>query len=270
MGIVKTLLAAAVIAYAAIALLLWILQERLIFLPIGVRGPATAPPGWLAEPVAFRAADGTALAGIFLRPPGNATLPLVVYYGGNAEEITASAHEAAQAYGERAVLLVNYRGYGLSGGRPGEKALVADALALFDWAVSQPRIDRTRVVLHGRSLGSAVAVAVAAARPVNAVILTSPFASAREVASELYPWLPIRWMLRHPFDSAAPAPTIRVPLLMLTGTADTIIAPHHSERLAAAWGGPVERQAFERFGHNDLDLHPGYGAAIRAFLDRTA
>jgi pimeloyl-ACP methyl ester carboxylesterase len=84
----------------------------------------------------------------------------------------------------------------------------------------------------------------------------------------MYPWLPVALLLRHRFDSAARAPGLRVPLLVLVGEADTLIAPHHSERLAAAWGGPVERVNLPGFGHNDLDLHPRYAQALRAFLDR--
>ena len=76
------------------------------------------------------------------------------------------------------------------------------------------------------------------------------------------------WLLRHPFDSAARAPQVHVPALVLAGEADTTIAPRHSERLAALWGGPVERVTFEGFGHNDIDLNPRYAATIREFLDR--
>src|SRR5438132_364211 len=132
----------------------------------------------------------------------------------------------------------------------------------------QAPVDATRVAIHGRSLGSGVAVQLAAARPVKCVVLTSPFASALDVGREMYPWLPVALLLRHPFDSATRAPALRVPLLVLVGEADRLIAPHHSERLAGLWGGPVERMNLPGFGHNDLDLDPRYAQAIRAFLDR--
>jgi pimeloyl-ACP methyl ester carboxylesterase len=111
-------------------------------------------------------------------------------------------------------------------------------------------------------------VPVAAARRVKCVVWTSPFASAREVAQEIYPWLPVSWLLRHPFDSARLAPAIASPALFLAGEADDIIPKHHSDRLAERWGGPVERRSFHGFGHNDLDLNPRYAEAIHAFLDR--
>jgi pimeloyl-ACP methyl ester carboxylesterase len=84
----------------------------------------------------------------------------------------------------------------------------------------------------------------------------------------MYWWLPVAWILRHPFDSAARAPGIKAPVLILTGTTDTLIPNKHSERLAKVWGGPVERVSFEGFGHNDLDLNPRYPAAIQDFLAR--
>lgn len=267
MAVVKTMLLAIALGYLAIAALVWISQERLMFLPVAAASPPMAPPGWRLETVAFATRDGTRIAGVLLAPPRERP-PLVIYYGGNAEEITARAGHVHEPYGERAVLLVNYRGYGASAGKPGEKVLVSDALEMYDWAAARPDLDTHRIALHGRSLGSGVAVAVASARPASCIILSTPFDSALEVAAKLYPWLPVSWMLRHPFDSAALAPRIRIPVLVLIGEADNIIPKHHSERLASLWGGPVERRYFPGFGHNDLELHPGYDAAIRDFLQR--
>jgi uncharacterized protein len=219
--------------------------------------------------VRFRARDGTQLAGVLVKPP-LARAPLVIYFGGNAEEVTAYAPLAAQTYGERAVLLVNYRGYGDSTGKPGERELVADGIEIHDWAVARPDVDAARVALHGRSLGTGVAVQVAAARPPRCVILTSPFDSARAVAQRVYPWLPVALLIRHPFDSAARAPQLHMPALILMGSSDDIIPMSHSLRLASAWGAAAERVTFEGFGHNDISVSPKYDETIRAFLARCA
>lgn len=230
-------------------------------------GPRPAPPaGWRLEEVTFKTRDGVELRGLLALPP-RARAPLVIYFGGNAEEVTEYAPDVAATYGERAVLLVNYRGYGASGGRPGEKALVADAIELFDWATARTDLDAARIAVHGRSLGTGVAVQVGAARPVRCVVLTSPFASALDVAREIYGWLPVSALMRHRFDSAAHAPGVKVPLLVLAGEADTLVRKRHSDKLAALWGGPVQNVSFPGFGHNDLQLDPRYAAAIRAFLD---
>jgi len=211
--------------------------------------------------------DGKRLAGILVLPPVTRP-PLVIFFGGNAQEVTSFAPSVAGTYGERAALFVNYRGYGDSGGKPGERELVADGAELFDWAARRSDVDAARIALHGRSLGSGVAVQVAALRPARCVILTSPFDSAREVARAIYPWLPVGMLMRHPFDSAALAPRIHAPALFLMGDADTLIPKSHSERLASLWAGPAERVSFEGFGHNDLGMSPRYDAAVQAFLER--
>jgi fermentation-respiration switch protein FrsA (DUF1100 family) len=263
----RDLALAVVVGYVAIAALMWFAQERLMFYPRASLGSASPPPGWQLEEVRFAAPGGPELAGVLVRP-GSARSALVIYFGGNAEEVTEYAPGVRDTYGERAVLLVNYRGYGASAGSPGEKAIVSDALALYDWAAKRPDVDPERIALHGRSLGSGVAVQVAAARPARCVLLTSPFASALDVARSAYPWLPVAMLLRHPFDSMAHAPTLKVPALFLVGEADSLVPPAHSERLAKAWGGPVERASFPGMGHNDVSVHPGYDAAIQAFLGR--
>jgi fermentation-respiration switch protein FrsA (DUF1100 family) len=246
--------------------LIWATQESIIFFPQpAFRSPA-APPGWSLETVVVTAADGTRLAGVLALPPIDRPA-LVIYYPGNAEEATSQAVDANR-YGDRAVLLMNYRGYGESGGKPGERALVGDAIELFDWAARRTDIDARRVAVHGRSLGTGVAVQLAAARPAKAILLTSPYDSLAAVGGAQYPWLPTSLLLRHRFDSLALAPTLHIPALVLVAQSDTLVAPTHSNRLADAWGGPVQRLSFEGRGHNDLELDPRYGTAILEFLGR--
>lgn len=267
MAWLKMVLVAALIAYVLVGALVWLAQERLLFYPQPVGATPPPPPGWQLEPVRLETADGHVLAGVLVKPRGERH-PLMIYFGGNAEEVTAFAPMAHQVYGERAALFMNYRGYGGSTGEAGEKALVADGIAVFDWARRRSDIDGERIALHGRSLGSGVAVQVAAARPARCMILTSPFDSARAVAQRVYPWLPVGLLMRHPFDSAALAPRLSIPALILMGDGDSIIPMAHSVRLAGLWGGPVERRVFAGFGHNDLGVNPEYEEAIRAFLSR--
>jgi fermentation-respiration switch protein FrsA (DUF1100 family) len=271
---VKALLIGGALVYAGMLLALWLAQDGFIFFPQPSRGSPSAPLGWTIEKVSITAADGTPLVGALVLParvPGaeGARLPAVLYFGGNAEEVTAYTRDAEQNYGRRAVLFVNYRGYGESGGKPGEKALVADALMVHAWAAKRAELDAARFCVHGRSLGTGVAVQLAAARPVKCVILTSPYDSMVAVGQSHYPfWMPVGWLLKHRFESIAHAPAIKAPLLALYGSDDDIVRASHSERLADAWGGPVERVRFDGFGHNDIDFNPRYAQAIKAFLDR--
>lgn len=264
---IELLVLAAVAGYVGVAGLVWIFQEKLLFYPRAVEQQAVAPAGWKLETVHLPMKDGTELAGVLVIPPF-ARPPLVIHFGGNAEEVTSFAPLAAESYGNRAVLLVNYRGYGDSQGSPSEHALVSDGAELFDWASRRADLDASRIAIHGRSLGGGVAVQVAAARAPRCVVLTSPFASALEVAKLHYPWLPVSWLIRHPFDSAARAPSAAMPVLILIGSADTLIVPSQSKRLASLWKGPVQTLELEGYGHNDLSIDPRYNQAIRAFLDR--
>ena len=265
---IKSIALTALASYAGIAGLMWLSQESLIFMPQPPLGKATAPPGWTLESVNLKASDGTRLGGVLVKPPGSGERrPLLIFYGGNAEEVTLSA-AGAHLFGPRALLLVNYRGYGTSEGKPSEVALRSDALEIYDWAAARPDVDPARIALHGRSLGSGVAVQVAEARSVKCIVLTSPPDSVRDVAQALYPWLPVSMMLRHPFDSIARAPRLKMPALFLMAGEDRVIATRHSERLAGAWGGPVERVTFAGHDHNDLELNDGYFKSIAGFLDR--
>jgi len=163
-------------------------------------------------------------------------------------------------------LITSYRGYGLSEGSPDEAALIADALAWFDHAMTLPGADAKRTYVFGRSLGSGVAVALAAARPVAGVILATPYDSLAAVAKRYYWYLPVDLLLRHRFDSIARAPNLRQPLLCLIAERDGVIPPKHAERLYAAWGGAKEKVLLAGAGHNGTDDDPAFWAAIRKFL----
>jgi pimeloyl-ACP methyl ester carboxylesterase len=223
-----------------------------------------------ARPVAdlvLETADGPRLRGWLVGALAGRA-PLVVYYGGNAEEVSWQAREAGWP-ADWSLALVNYRGYGASEGKPSERHLFADALVAFDALAGRPDVDSSRIVLFGRSLGSAVAVHVAAERPVAGVILVSPFESMIAVGRRHYPWLPVGLLLRHPFDSGARAPAIRAPLLAIVAEQDTIIPPVHSRRLFEAWGGPKRWAAIPHTDHNDVAGAPEFWAAVASFLRET-
>lgn len=212
----------------------------------------------------LRAADGTQLFAWHARAsaPG---APLVIYFGGNAEETSWMLEELRNAPGT-SWLIVSYRGYGLSEGSPGEAALVSDALQWFDHAMTLPGVPPGRTFVFGRSLGSGVAVALAAARPVAGVILATPYDSLAAVAKRHYRYLPVDLLLRHRFDSLAKAPALRQPLLCLIAERDSIVPPEHAERLYAAWGGEKSKLVLRGADHNGTDGDPAFWPAIRNFL----
>ena len=271
-GLLVSLAKIAAVVVVGLPVVMWLAQDALIFyrqpLPESRRGEiARRYPA--VEEVKIAAADGTQLHGWLVK--AQVPAPLVIYFGGNAEEVSWMLDAVGDPVrGETpgiAWLLVNYRGYGLSEGSPSEDAMLADALALHDFAAGQPMVDRERIVAFGRSLGSGVAVVLAAQRPLRAVILVSPYDSLASVAKHHYPYLPVDWMLRHRFDSIALAPALRQPLLCFIAERDEVIPTVHSERLFAAWGGAKRKVALAGAGHNDTDGAAGFWPSLRGFLE---
>jgi pimeloyl-ACP methyl ester carboxylesterase len=194
--------------------------------------------------------------------------PLILYFGGNAEDVLYSAAQLRDLnFGE--VLAVNYRGYGGSSGEPGQDALYADALRIYDYAVEQGAIP-SRIVVLGRSLGSGVASMLAAQRPLAAAILVTPFDSLSAVAAGHYPYVPVRWLLKHRFASTQWAAATHSPALILAAEHDSIVPSLHARVLAEHWAGEKEFHLLENVGHNDIDHHSDYYALIQKFLDQHA
>jgi len=245
-----------------VPLLAWLFQERLLFFPRSLQPGLTARPD--VEKVTVVAADSVNLRGWFVKG-ASSRAPLVVYFGGNAEEVSWLVGVADQFAGW-SLLLVNYRGYGESEGRPSEKALFEDALLVHDYARRRPDVDPERVVAMGRSLGSGVAVYLAANRPLRGVVLVSPYDSMVEVAKRHYPYLPVSLLLRHRFDSLARAPHVNVPLLCLAATEDRIIPPVHSRAIFDAWGGAKTWREIDRASHDSIAGEPDYWRSIAEFL----
>lgn len=247
--------------------LIYFFQERLIFFPQPLgRDPLQAFPRAPVEEVSLTTADQVRLYGWLAHAtPARTPAPLLIYFGGNAEEVSWLASTAGR-YAGWSLLMINYRGYGRSEGKPGEGELYADALEIYDYAAH--RAQGGRVAVMGRSLGSGVAVYLAAQRPVQGVILVSPYDSVESVAKGIYPFLPISLMLKHRFDSIARAPGVKVPLLCMVASNDRVIPRPHSERLYAAWGGPKQWREIRRSDHDSLAGEPDYWRAIAGFLSK--
>ena len=257
-----------------VPLVVYFLQDGLLFFPQPIepgRREMLARRAPLVEEVRIAAEDGTELHGWLARPEGRGAaegarrFPLVIYFGGNAEEVSRLVDDPARPR-EWGWLLVNYRGYGLSEGKPGEAALVSDAQRIYDFAAARADVDAARIVVFGRSLGSGVAVQLAAARPMAGAILVSPYDSMVRVAQHHYPVLPVALLLRHRFDSMAHAPGLEVPLLCLAAEHDHVIPSAHASRLVEAWKGPKRIRVLPGTGHNDIGGHPDYWREVGAFL----
>ncbi|HNW93083.1 MAG TPA: alpha/beta hydrolase [bacterium] len=212
------------------------------------------------------AADGTRLRGWLVgMQVAAASQPAVIYFGGNAEEVSARVEQQA-AFGGRVLALVPYRGYGANAGVPGAAELLADALAVYDAVAAQPGIDTGHIAVMGRSLGTGIAARVAADRPVERVVLVSPYDRFSAVAQDHMWFLPVRLILRHNIDADDDARRATASLLAVIGLADATIAPERSRALLAAWRGPTRVLELPGCGHNDMDDFPDYRAALHDFL----
>ncbi len=268
MGIALTIL---IIAPFLIYAILYVLQERMIFVGAMINDQnlklirAKYPK---AKELTLETPDGAKLHGWFLDNSPIYKSPLLIYFGGNNEEASTLMDSIGKIDGW-SVLLVNYRGYGLSNGEPTEENFFKDSLFLYDTFSKRDDIDPDNIVAMGRSLGTGVAVYLASQRTLKAVILTTPYDSIREVAQERFPFVPIRKLLKHPFDSLAIASTIKTPMLALVATKDRTIKPERSIRLIESWAGTTDLIQIQGAGHGNIVDHDEYWTGIRNYLDKT-
>ena len=267
----KIIIPAAVL-YMVFTALIFLIQDRMLFFRQGIdentlkmirkHYPA-------AEEVEIETSGGNILHGWLVHNRTEKPSPLLIYFGGNAEEVSHHI-ESAETYSPWSLLLVNYRGYGLSTGKPGEKALLEDALVIYDNFSARSDIDSQKIAVMGRSIGCGPAVYLSAERSLAGAVLVSPFASIEEVAVEAYPYLPVRLLLRNRFKMLPYAAKADNPMLALAGSDDRIIPARHSKKLYNAWAGEKILRIINNAGHNDITLFPGFEESIREFLVKIA
>lgn len=221
--------------YCLLCLLLYLLQRQLIYFPV----PAQLPP---TEPLILQQANATVLVSQQPRDTSQALL----YFGGNAEDVSLSLPEFAAAFADHAVYVMHYRGYGGSSGSPSEQALVADALTLYDLLQSK----HSDITVIGRSLGSGVAVQLAAQRKVAQLLLITPFDSLSALAQRQFPFFPVKWLLKDTYNFVAYAPAINSRTLILLAEQDEIIGRAHTEALYRAFAPGVPTLKSYSGSHN--------------------
>jgi uncharacterized protein len=285
----------AVLVVIVLLVFLWAMQRRLMYFPMGaVLEPAEAGATHV-ERVTFPTSDGLTLHGWFFpaSAPASASTSAaavagaaaaaagtgepspsrftIVVFNGNAgnRSYRAPLASALQARGH-AVLLFDYRGYGENPGTPTESGLREDARAARAYVLGRPDVDRERVAYFGESLGTGVAVTLAAEHPPAALMLRSPFTSMVDVGRMHYPMFPVRWLLRDRYDSGGRIARIASPLLVIAGDRDSVIPIEQSQQLydAAVSSSAKKLLIVRGADHNDASLLDGDEmiAAVVAFL----
>ena len=251
-----------VVFYVVCALFMYLRQDSFLFYPPAARHESH---GYAKVADYHLQRDSASLRGWLVNPVFTRE-KLLIYYGGNAEDIFLNIEEYQSV--QAATLFVAYRGYGPSSGKPGEADLFADALAVLDDMVST--YSPKEIFLIGRSLGSGVACYVAAQREVHGAILITPYDSIENVAKSHYPWLPIGLLLNHRFSSIDYLASIRCSLLVIYGGQDVVVAPERTENLVRHIPGENEVIFIAGAGHGTIEMYPEYWRAILGFLGREA
>lgn len=254
--------------YVAIAAAMFLAQTSLLF-PAGQVAPAGPPPPG-AEALELFTPSGDTLAGLHIPPVSGAEGPqgrlLILGFSGNAWNAAAAAEYLHDLFPEADVVAFHYRGYAPSGGSPDAEAMQQDALLVHDFA--RTRLRPQRVVAVGLSIGSGVAPFLAARRPIDGLILVTPFDSLATLAAGHYPWLPVRLLLRHRMEPAAELRDSLVPVAIIAGDRDTLVRPARTEALRRAVPNLVFQRTLSGAGHNDIYDRPEFRRAAREALDR--
>ena len=254
-------------AYAAILLLLFVFQDRLLF-PAGLAaGQGAVADG--AAALVLRTPDGETLHGLHVPPRRGEGGPVILGFGGNAWNAADAAATMHALYPRHDIVLFHYRGYAPSSGRAGAAALAADSLAIHDEVVR--RFPGRPIVAIGFSVGSGVAAVLAARRPLTGLILVTPFDSLRAVAAGQYRWVPVRLLFRHEIAAADALEKASVPVAIVAAADDRLISPARTDALRRRLPRLVFDATIAGAGHNDIYQHPVFAATMRdAFAEVTA
>jgi len=249
-----------------------LLENWLLYHPADAGNWSPAPPSLHAVDLELSAADGTPIHAWWCPPPGwDESQGAILYFHGNAGNLSHRGPIVLewQKSLNQAVLIVDYAGYGRSGGKPTEAGCYAAADAAYAWLVNKEKVPADRILLVGTSLGGGVAVDLASRLPHRALILISTFTSIPEMAQRIYFFLPARLLVRNRFDNLAKIPQCTRPVFFAHGTVDDLIPIDHTEKLFAAANEPKRFVEIPDQGHDEF-ISPELFSALAEFLQTHA
>ena len=252
--LIAALVATPVVTYAGVCGWMYAKQRELLYVPQDTKADAKETDFGIAR-------NGVMLNGwlVNIGQPG-----AVVYFGGNAERIEDRRADFAKWFPNSSTYLVPYRGYGASEGTPTQADILEDALAVFDQV--QARQPDARIVVIGRSLGSAVASYVASKRPVAKLVLVTPFDSMANVAQSHYPWLPVRWLLQDRYDQASYLAQYHGPLLIVRAGRDDVVPAASTNQLIASLKRPPQVLHLANADHATVATDRTYMRTLAGFV----
>ncbi len=256
------------VLYAGVCALLYFNQDDLLFhpqpnTPKEVSEILNKYPDF--DTLSFVMKDGNRTCGYISKDTIKEKLPLVIYFGGNAEEVSHLADYKAY-FPNSIMVLMNYRSFGLSQGKISEQTMFSDALEVYDKLISNPEVDANNVIIIGRSIGTGVATYLSSQRKTSATVLITPYENMIDVAFEKYPFVPISLLIKHRFESDKYAPNISSPMLALISRNDQVIPKHHAYKLKEAWKGKTEALELNE-DHNSIMNNEEVWKKIEGFVN---
>ena len=240
------LLRGAILVYLGVCAALFFLQRSYLYYP---------QPATLRSDVTFALPAHVLVSTRPMDGPG-----ALLYFGGNSEDVSYNLMPCANAFSDRAIYLLHYRGFGGSSGKPSEAALFEDGLTLFD----EVRKTHPRIEVVGRSLGSGVAVYVASLRPAARLVLVTPYDSVEELAARQFPYVPVKWMLLDRFQSWKYAPHVTSPTLIIAAEHDQIVPRESTARLLSRFRpGIASFTTLAGTDHNSINDHHDFLHLVR-------
>lgn len=260
------ILRAVAIIYVVVLLLLLLLENKLIFQPSRFARGDWNPPTPNSVQVTFTSADGTELAGWYMPHPDPRGVVLFACGNGGNMSYWSETFRTLNRERKLTVLGFDYRGYGRSAGSPSEVGVLADARAARTWLAQRAGITEDKIILMGRSLGGGVATDLAQ-DGCRALIIESSFTSLPDVAARIYPFLPVRWVMRSRFDSLTKIRKYEGPLFISHGNEDELVPYAMGRQLYDTAPSKLKRfYTVEGGGHNDAQP-PAYYRELDKFLD---
>ena len=256
-------------AWIGISLCIYFYQSRLIFHPTRELTTTPTDQGLTYVDAAIPTADGELLHAWFI--PHAAASASVLFLHGNGGNISDRPLTLARLHAMGLnVLMLDYRGYGQSTGVPSARGTFADARAGWNYLIEEQDVHPNSIIIYGRSLGGAVAIELASQTNPRAVIVESTFTSIAAMASDIYPYLPTRMLLRHKYPSIDTITRIKAPLFIAHSDEDDLIPRQHGQRLFQV--APEPKQFYRLVGsHNEAFAASGeaYYDALKQFVDRS-
>ncbi len=247
--LLKSLLIISISMYVGACLYMFLAQRSMLYYP-------TPKPTHSNDTLMSLKLDGETInVSVFRHTKEDRTQDALLYFGGNAEDVSQNLDTYINAFPSHDIYLPHYRGYGGSSGKPSESALHADAAAVYK-EVSR---DHKNIVLIGRSLGSGVAIRLAATKPVSRLVLVTPYDSIANVAQDRFKFLPVKLLLKDKFESWRYAPDLTIPTVLVAAQNDLVIPMKHTVSLYEQFApGVASLITIPDAGHNDLSDDPNY------------